>query len=142
MTVYKRATIINQTKTHRYQNQKKLSNDTSRTLTLHAPIIHVPHAARTAAKAWRQVQRRVAVEEVTRSQHQRHRLGGHDGEVLGGGKVHESKGVPENDVGVGDALLRVGGDPFGKAAAGRAACLRDVAAGGVDLVVGVCVVLA
>ena len=47
------------------------------------------------------------------------------------------KGVPQHNVAVFNGRGRCGGDPFGEAHAGFAGGLGDVAAGGVDLVVGV-----
>lgn len=52
--------------------------------------------------------------------------------------MRDTKGVPENDVGVVDAIVRGLFDPFGEAAGGDARGLRHVAAGGVELIVAVC----
>lgn len=98
----------------------------------------LPRPARDAAVARRHVQARVPGEEVPGPQQQRHRLGRHDGEVLRRGEVHDAEGVPQDDVRVVDGLGRVGLDPGGQALRGVAGGLRDVAAGRVDLVVGVC----
>jgi len=48
----------------------------------------------------------------------------------------DAEGVPEDDVAVVDGGAAVA-DPFGDTPAGLAGCLGDVAAGGVELVVGV-----
>lgn len=47
--------------------------------------------------------------------------------------MDDAEGVPEDDVGVGDVGVRVGGDPFGKARGRVARGLGDVASGGVEL---------
>ncbi len=53
--------------------------------------------------------------------------------------MHDAKGMPEDDVGVDDGRVWCSGDPGGDAGAGFAGGLRDVAAGGVEGVVGICV---
>lgn len=67
-----------------------------------------------------------------------HRLSRHDGEVLGRREVRQPEGVPEHDVGVGDAGVWRGGDPRRQALRGLAGGLGHVAAGRVELVVRVC----
>ena len=48
--------------------------------------------------------------------------------------------MPEDYVGVGEVCVWVGGDPGGDALGGFAGGLGNVAAGGVELVVGVCII--
>ena len=100
----------------------------------------LPHTTRHTAIARRDIQARVSSEEVPRSQQQRHRLRGHDREVLGTGEVRDAECVPEDNVGVFEGLCGVRGDPSGDSLRGLAGGLGDVAAGGVDLVVVVCIV--
>ena len=50
----------------------------------------------------------------------------------------DAEGVPEDHVGVVDVLVRGLLDPFGEATRGVARGLRHVPAGGVELVVPVC----
>lgn len=76
-------------------------------------------------------------EEVPRPQQQRHRLRGHDGEILRAGEVRDAERVPEHDVRVGNVLRRVLGDPGGDALGGLAGRLGHVASRGVELRVGV-----
>jgi hypothetical protein len=73
------------------------------------------NVTRRPRKARRDIQGRIPEEEMARPQQQRHGLGGHDGEVLRGREMGEAEGVPEDDVGVGDVLRRVRGDPRGDA---------------------------
>ena len=47
----------------------------------------------------------------------------------------DAESVPDDDVGVVEAFVRVGGDPSGEAGRGGAGGLGDVAAGWVELVV-------
>lgn len=63
--------------------------------------------------AGRHVHAGVVGEEVARPQEQRHRLDGHDGEVLGGGDVCHAECVPEDDVGVFGRFVVVG-HPLGE----------------------------
>lgn len=70
---------------------------------------------------------------MARPQQQAHRLGGHDGEVLGAGEVGEAERVPEDDVGVLQVRGRVGRDPGWDALGGVAGGLRHVAACWVEL---------
>lgn len=91
------------------------------------------HATGHAAITRRYIQARVAGEEVARPQQQAHRLGGHDGEVLGAGEVGEAERVPEDDVGVLQVRGRVGRDPGWDALGGVAGGLRHVAACWVEL---------
>jgi hypothetical protein len=51
--------------------------------------------------------------------------------------VGDAKGVPEHDVGIVDGFVLRVEDPGGEAMGGGSGGLRDVAAGGVDLFVGV-----
>lgn len=110
-------------------------------LNRHARLILPPHQSlpplqdltRRPCKTRHNIQRRIFGKEVSRSQQQRHGLGGHDGKVLRGGEMDDAKGVPEDNVGLGDVGGRVGGDPFGKAAGGGAGGLGHVAASGVEL---------
>lgn len=88
---------------------------------------------RRPRKTRRHIQRGIFSEEIPGPQQQGHGLRGHDGVILRAGEMGDAKGVPEDDVGVGDVGAGVGGDPFGKAARGVAGGLRDVAPGGVDL---------
>lgn len=103
------------------------------------PLLARRHLARRHSVTRRHIEGGIAQEEIARPQQQGHRLDGHDGVVLGGGEVGDAKGVPEHDVGVGDVFGGVGVDPLGEAHGGFAGGLGHVAAGGVDLVVGVCV---
>lgn len=86
--------------------------------------------------AGRDVEDRAVGEEVARSQQQRHGLHGHEGEVLGGWDVSDTKGVPQDNVGVGD----VGGtvaDPLEHALGGFTRGLGNVATRGPELIITV-----
>lgn len=66
--------------------------------------------------------------------------GNNSREVLGRGEVRQAECMPQHDVGVVDGRRRVRGDPRGQVRVERvrhARCLRNVAAGGMDLRVGV-----
>ena len=69
------------------------------------------HATGHTAITRRYIQAGIAGEEVARPQQQAHRLGGHDGEILGTGEVGQTKSVPEDDVGVFQVRGGVGCDP-------------------------------
>jgi hypothetical protein len=100
----------------------------------------IRHLARRTAIARRDIQCRIAREEIPGSEEQRHGFCRHDGEVFGGGEVRDAEGVPEDDVGIVDGGVAVR-DPFRDAAGRLPRCLGDVAAGGEDLVVVVWEVL-
>ena len=51
--------------------------------------------------------------------------------------MRDAEGVPEDDVGVVNVLVGGVGDPLRETLGRLAACLGDVPAGGVNLVVGV-----
>lgn len=87
--------------------------------------------------AGRHVHDGVVAEEVAWAQEQRDGLDGHDGEVLGRGNVRHAERVPQHDVRIGDGLAAVA-DPLRESAGGLTRGLRDVAAGGPELVVLVC----
>lgn len=91
--------------------------------------------ARRGAVARGDIQRGVPEEEIPRPQEHRHGLYGHDGEILGSGKMREAESVPEHDVGVFDALVAVLGDPLWKPSGRFSGCLRHVATCRVDLIV-------
>ncbi len=63
------------------------------------------------------------------------RFDGHDGEVFWRREVRNAKGMPEDHVGVVDALVAVLLDPFGKPSGGVAGGLWHVPARRVDLIV-------
>lgn len=88
---------------------------------------------RRPSPAGRHIEGGILLEEVPRPQQQGHGLGRHDGKVLRGGEMDDAKGVPEHDVSVDDALVRVGGNPLWEARRGVAGGLRHMAAGRVDL---------
>lgn len=67
-----------------------------------------------------------------------HRLSRHDRVILRRREMRDAKGVPEDHVRVVELALRIGCDPGWDALRWLARGLRDVAAGWVDLVVGVC----
>lgn len=92
--------------------------------------------ARGAGIAGRNIHHRVAGEEVSRAEEKHHRLGRHDGEVLGGREVGHAKGVPEDNVGVVDGGGAVT-NPLGDAAGWLARGLGDVFSRGPELVVAV-----
>lgn len=102
---------------------------------------HLPqqtrYLRRRAAITRRHVQGRVLEEEISRPQQQSERFGRHDGVVFGRWEVRDPECVPQYDVGVLDALVGRGFDPFGKTARGVAGGLGHVPAGGVELVVAV-----
>lgn len=52
--------------------------------------------------------------------------------------MRDAEGVPEYNVGVLDTLVGGGFNPFGETPRGFAGGLRHVAAGGVELVVAIC----
>lgn len=47
--------------------------------------------------------------------------------------MSDAEGVPEDDIGIYDVGVRIGGDPCGDTLGGFAAGLWDMATGGVDL---------
>lgn len=55
--------------------------------------------------------------------------------------MRDTERVPDDNVGVVDGCVGVRGNPLGKAARGFAGGLRDMSAGGVELVVLVCSLL-
>lgn len=65
-------------------------------------LLLVRHLARRTAIARRDIQGRIAREEIPRSKEQRHGFCRHDGEVLRGGEMRDAERVPEDDVGVVD----------------------------------------
>ena len=84
---------------------------------------------------------RIFCKKVSWPEQDRQRFGGHDGVVFRRGKVRDAEGVPQDNVFVVDALGGVRGDPGGEVGVcgvGLAARLRNVAAGRMQLVVGVC----
>jgi hypothetical protein len=91
------------------------------------------HATGHTTITRRNIQARIAGEEVAWPQQQAHRLGGHDGEVLGAGEVGEAEGVPEHYVGVFQVRGWVGCDPGWDALGWVAGGLRHVAACWVEL---------
>lgn len=90
--------------------------------------------ARDGNVARRDVHDGVVGEEVARAQQEGHRLNRHDGEILWGRDVGHAKSVPEDNVRVLYGLAAVA-DPLRQAARGLPGGLRDVAAGGPELVV-------
>jgi hypothetical protein len=65
-------------------------------------LLLVRHLARRTAVARRDIQGRVAREEIPRSEEQGHGFCRHDGEVFRGGEMRDAERVPEDDVGVVD----------------------------------------
>jgi len=96
------------------------------------------HLSRRPRKTRRDIQARIPHEKVSRPEQQRHGLSGHDGEIFGGWEVSDAECVPEDYVCVGDVFGRVVLNPFRDALRLVAACLGDVAAGGVEGVVVIC----
>lgn len=68
---------------------------------------------RRARIARRHIQRWVLQEEIPGPEQQSHWLSRHDRIVFRGWEMRDTKGVPEHNVGVVDALVAVLGDPFG-----------------------------
>jgi hypothetical protein len=64
---------------------------------------------RGTSKARRHIEDRVAVEEVTRSKKQSHRLSRHDRVVFRGGEMGQTESMPENDIRVIDRAVRASG---------------------------------
>lgn len=93
--------------------------------------------ARDGDVARRDVHDGVVGEEVAWTQQERHRLGRHDGEVLRRRDVRHAEGVPEDNVRVVDRLAALA-DPLRQAARRLPGGLRDVTAGGPELVIRVC----
>ena len=73
------------------------------------------NTTRHTAIARRHIETRVPREEVPGSQKQCHWLCRHDGEVLGRGKVRDTKRVPEDNVGVDEVRRGICFDPRGYA---------------------------
>lgn len=117
--------IIKSPQNHSHQHTRPIPQ-------LTPPLLR-EHLARRPRKTRHHIQRRIPNKEIPRPQQQRHRLGRHDGKVLGAGEMDDAEGVPENDVGPGDVLGGVVGDPLGQALGGFAGALGDVPAGGVEL---------
>lgn len=87
-----------------------------------------------AAERGRHVHDGVVGEEVAGSQEQGDGLGGHDGEVLRGGDVGDTEGMPEYDVGVVDGGLAIT-DPLGETGGGFTRGLGDVTTSGPELII-------
>ena len=114
---------------------------------LHArPIILLARTCRTTSRnlrrssseARRNIQCRVPSEEVPRTKKQRHRFRRHDGEIFRGREMGQTKGVPQDDIGIVNGAVRSGCfDPGWNALRRLARGLWDVAAGRVNLVVGI-----
>ena len=68
--------------------------------------------SRRAGMARRDIQSRVPLEEVSRTQEQSHGLGGHNGEVFWRGEVGDAKGVPQDDIFVVDLLVGICVNPL------------------------------
>lgn len=106
--------------------------DTARTASLAGSDL-----ARGTCIAGGNIQRGVSQEEVAWSQQQRHGLRRHDGEIFRGWEMSQAKGVPQNNVFIGNVLGRVGVNPQGQALRWLARGLGHVAASRMDLVVRV-----
>jgi hypothetical protein len=88
--------------------------------------------------ARRDIKNRVTIEEVARTKEQCHRLSGHDGIVLGRGEVSKAECMPEDNVCVvNGAVGACRFNPRGQTLRRFAGSLRNVAARGVNFVVGV-----
>ena len=86
------------------------------------------HLTRRPRKTRHHIQRGVSHKEVPGPEQQRHGLRRHDGKVLWAGEVDDAEGVPEDNIGFGDVLRGVVGDPLGKTLGRFARGLRDVPA--------------
>ena len=88
--------------------------------------------------ARRDIEGRVAIEEVPRTQEQRHRLSRHDGVVFRRREMRETECVPQDNIGVVDGTAWTRGlNPGWKTLRGLAGGLGDVVTGWVDFFVGV-----
>jgi len=84
----------------RTPTQRRPLSSSNNTLLL--SLLPLPHLTRCNAHTRRDIEGRIPLKEITRSQQQRHRLGRHQREIFWGWKVRYAESVPENDVGVCD----------------------------------------
>jgi len=99
------------------------------------PSLNLMTRERTRARL--NIQPRILNKKVIRPQNQTNTLRRHKREILRTREMRQSKGVPQHHIGILD--IAGGGilDPLRESHGGLSAGLRDVFAGGVDLVFGV-----
>ena len=124
-------------------NDSNFINDLRATLPRKCKLRHLirqiclPLPTRTARKGRRNIQAWIPLKEISRPQQQRHRLRRHDRIVLRRWEMDDAKGMPEHDICICDGFGRIRSDPCGEAVRWFTGSLRDMATGGVNLVVRV-----
>lgn len=81
------------------------------------------------------IERRILQEKIPRSEQQCHWLGRHDWKVFWRREMRNAKCVPQHDICILNIFMTMFRNPFGKTLRRFARRLRDMAAGGMDLIV-------